>query len=313
MIRWVGSLRGKVLATTAPLSCGGNGGSNVDSKQLLNIDPCLYQLQQKRMFSRGGGGSRGARGHGWYMKYKTGEGGRHLQGEYHDRESPEVMEAWNDAVLALGSRRVYIDVVAESRRVQSLTFSKKFIEVPPLESLTGQKVRLEMDLATKVMPETTDNFIQLLNAPPGDGYVGTRLYRVEKNVGMYGGDVLTNTGKIGKAFFGDPMQMDIKKDPLVMWHIPGTVTMLVPTVGQIDSRFMMISHAAPHIDGIARAFGRLTPESLAIVADWVDTLITKFGIPTTFDFVVTEGGVLDSPSSKEITEKDDQHETTEAA
>ena len=259
------------------------------------------QQQQRRTFARGEGGSRGARGHGWYVKYRSGRGGRHLQGEYWDRAPVEEMAVWNQSVLDLGSQRCYMDVVLEPRRSdaarQSLNspLSKKFIQPPALESLTGQRVRLEMDIATAVMPETTRNFLDLLAAPVGDGYLGTRLYRVEKKVGIYGGDMLTNTGKVGKAFLGNPMHVDIAdRDPLALWHLPGTITMIVQTVGSIDSRFMLMGHASPHVDGMARAFGQLTPESTEIVVQWVDTLMTRVGIPSTYDLVVAECGVLDS-------------------
>jgi len=171
--------------------------------------------------------------------------------------------------------------------------------VPPLESLgsTSKKLRLELDIASTVMPETTQNFMDLLKAPQGDGYKGTRLYRVEKKVGIYGGDMLTNTGKVGKAAQGNPMTMEIS-DPLPLWHLPGTITMLVPTVGQVDSRFLLVAHAAPHMDGIARAFGRCTPESTEIVQNWVDTLMTRVGIPTSYDLVVADCGLLPSSSTE---------------
>jgi len=260
-----------------------------------------YCFQQQRSFARGEGGSRGARGHGWYVKYRSGRGGRHLQGEYVDRESPEQMAAWNESILALGSQRVYMDITMEPRRTTTTSFSKKFIEVPSIHTLTGQTMRLEMDVATTVMPETAQNFLDLIQAPVGQGYKGTCLYRVEKQVGIYGGDMLTNTGKVGRASKGNPMQMDIEKDPLAMWHIPGVITMLVQNVGQIDSRFLFVGHAAPHVDGIARAFGRLTPESAKFVTQWVDTLLTRVGIPTAFDLVVADCGLLEGSAAVDST------------
>lgn len=233
-------------------------------------------------------GTRGARGHGWYVNYRAGKGGRHLQGEYHDRESPNECAAWNDAILAMGSERVYMDIVMEPRRTVQL--NPKKIELPPLDSLTGDKFRIEMDVATKVMPETAQNFIDLLSAEV-HGYLGTRLYRVEKGVGLKGGDVLANSGRLGKAANGNPMALEIHSDPLAMWHLPGTVSMIVPKVKEIDSRFLLVSQPAPHIDGIGRAFGRMTPESLEVVVKWETTLLTKTGVPTSFDLIVTECGV----------------------
>ena len=105
-------------------------------------------------------GTRGARGHGWYVNYRAGKGGRHLQGEYHDRESPNECAAWNDAILAMGSERVYMDIVMETRRTVQL--NPKKIELPPLDSLTGDKFRICLlytspsprDLSTSRMPSS---------------------------------------------------------------------------------------------------------------------------------------------------------------
>jgi len=291
---------GDGLGSWSILGAGGRAATAATTRRASPASPFLLDgihCQQQRSFARGEGGSRGARGHGWYTKYRSGRGGRHLQGEYHDRESPEDMVSWNDAILALGSQRVYMDIVMEPRRGQSMQNIKpKTIPVPPLDELEGKKLHLEMEIATTVMPETTQNFIDLLQAPVGDGYKGTRLYRIDKAVGLYFGDVLTNTGKTGKAFNGDPLTLEIKKDPLAMWHIPGTISMLVPKVGEVDSRFLLCAHAAPHVDGMARAFGRLTPESLVIVTDWVGNLMTRTGIPTAYDLIVVDCGLLESSS-----------------
>jgi cyclophilin family peptidyl-prolyl cis-trans isomerase len=261
----------------------------------LPLQPSITSLSGRQF------GTRGSRGHGWFINYRSGRGGRHLQGEYFDRESPEQCAAWNDAILKLGSKRVYMDIVLEPRRA-TVALKTKIYPLPDVERLTGEKHRLTIDLASTVMAETAQNFIDLLcrkkDGIVTHGYIGSRLFRVEKNVGLKGGDVLTNTGKAGKAAYGTPMQMEIRKDPLALWHIPGTVSMLVPTVGEIDSRFLLVSHPAPHIDGICRAFGQMTPESLAIVARWQSTLITAKGIPTAYDLIIVDGGIVATSNDK---------------
>lgn len=264
---------------------------------------CVYPLRgtPHRSFATG---SRGSRGHGWFTNFRAGKGGRHLQGEYFDRDSLPECAAWNDAILQLGCTQVYLDVIAEPRRnATSNVRSKKLIEVPPLNELTGEKHRIIIDVASTVMPATAQNFVDLMKAKPAldgtHGYLGTRLYRIEKNVGIYGGDVLTNTGKTGKAFQAMAMSIDVSEtDPLPMWHIPGTVTMLVPTVGEIDSRFLLCTQHAPHLDGIARAFGRMTEESLAIVTKWQTSLLTVMGIPTAVDLIVAKCGVMGAAHAK---------------
>lgn len=207
-----------------------------------------------------------------------------MQGEYFDRSLEECQE-WNEAVLQLGSRRVYLDLALEPPTE----------ELPTLQHLSGERHRIVMDIAATVMPETTDNFIQLLQR-----YPGSRVYRIEKNVGLMMGDFLTNTGKTGQA--SEPgnyhaLSKTIHTDPLAMWHIPGTVSMLVPTVDEIDSRFMLLTREAHHLDGIERAFGRLTPESLQIIQKLEQETLTKVGIPTSAHLIVAECGIVEGTTT----------------
>jgi hypothetical protein len=60
-------------------------------------------------------GTRGQRGHGWYVNYRAGKGGRHLQGEYFDRGELEEQTHWNASILQLGSQRVYLDICVEPK------------------------------------------------------------------------------------------------------------------------------------------------------------------------------------------------------
>jgi len=245
-------------------------------------------------------GTRGSRGHGWYVNYNAGKGGRHLQGEYHDADSLKDRERWNQAVLEVGSRQLYIDVAVEPRTSGSsgdavMMSKKNFVVVPPLDELSksSEKHRLLIDVASAIMPETCQNFVDLCSASK-DGYKGSLLYRIERNVGICGGDVLSNTGKTGKAANGTPLSLTIEQDPLAMWHLPGTVTMTVAKVEEIDSRFVLCTNAAQHLDGNYRAFGKLTDDSLAIVRGWEENLLTKKGVPTSFQLIITDCGLVEA-------------------
>ena len=136
--------------------------------------------------------------------------------------------------MQLGSTLIYMDIVAEPRRHGSSIRSKKFIDVPPVDfdSLEGEKYRIEIEIASTVMPETSQNFLDLLKVDIMDGYVGTRLYRIEKNVGLCGGDVLTvltNTGKTGQAAHGKPMTIDVERGTWNMIRCRcGTFPILLP-------------------------------------------------------------------------------------
>jgi cyclophilin family peptidyl-prolyl cis-trans isomerase len=236
-------------------------------------------------------GTRGSRGHGWYTNYRAGKGGRHLQGEYYERNMDECLR-WNEAILEMGFRQAYFDVVCEPRSSEVVQQDKKGCTIAPvLEALSGEKHRLYIDLADTVMAETSANFIDLC-LKETDGYKGSLLYRFERNVGACGGDVLTNTGRAGKAAHGSPLTYTVQRDPLAMWHVPGTITMLVARVGDIDSRFVLCTEWAPHLDGINRAFGRLTEGSLAVVKKWQSTLLTRNGVPSSYDLVVVGCGTV---------------------
>jgi cyclophilin family peptidyl-prolyl cis-trans isomerase len=220
-----------------------------------------------------------------------------LQGEYHDRPSLAECQAWNQSVLGLGSSSesplptsVWLDVAVEQKggAVEDVAGQRV---VPPLETLTAPLQRLELDMAPAVMAETCHNFTALVQ---NKDYDGSLLYRFEKQVGLCGGDILTNTGDTGRSYIPDRLAVNVAGDPLVLWHVPGTVSMLVSTVDEVDSRFFFCTAHSPHLDGIHRAFGQLTPASLEIVQEWQKTLLTRDGgVPTTYDMIVVRAGLVE--------------------
>ena len=81
---------------------------------------------------------------------------------------------------------------------------------------------------------------------------------------------------------------------LVLSHVPGVVTMMSQRVQEIDSRFMLCTHHAPHMDGKAVAIGRLDEESLKKVQEWESTLITQKGHPKTVALRITDCGLIEN-------------------
>ncbi len=245
----------------------------------------MVALPGTRSFGSGGG-TRGARGRGWWINYRAGKGGRHLQGEYSHLNMDEL-KAWNEAIYSLGSQFIYMDIVVE-----------------PLHKDTDRKgevleeYRLVMELASEVFPRATENFVKLLEAQK-DGYKSSTLHRVEKTVGLMGGNVWKNTGK---CF--DDLRMPTsltsmdQRENMVLSHIPGVITMLSQRVQEIDSRFLLCSNHAPHLDGKALAIGRLDDPSLEQVQKWESTLITQNGFPTAVQLRVSECGVLEEEARK---------------
>jgi cyclophilin family peptidyl-prolyl cis-trans isomerase len=245
---------------------------------------------QRRWFGHKTFGTRGARGHGWYVNYRAGKGGRHLQGEYADRHNGN-QTAWNASVLAMGSAQCFFKVAVTSK-----AHDDQIVE----EHL------LQLNIANAVLPETCANFVNLITSRHDERtYRNSLLYRMERNVGICGGDIMTNTGRAGRPFHADatdPLTLTVK-DPLAMWHLEGTVTMLSSKVDRIDSRFILCTQAAPHLDGMHRAFGHLTPESLDAVKHMQSTLLTKDGYPLSYRMKITDCGVQGESSNSNTMEE----------
>ncbi|KAL3941641.1 MAG: hypothetical protein SGARI_000527 [Bacillariaceae sp.] len=177
-------------------------------------------------------------------------------------------------------------------------------------SSTNNKHRLTFELATTAMPQATENFLLLLK----NKFVGSTLHRVEKNVGLLGGLVVTdgegngNSKPIGQCHASlrmptSPTNMDIASERLVLHHLPGMISMVSPKVGEIDSRFLLTSTECPHLDGgNAIPIGRLSKESLEIVQHFTSTLITHRGRPTNVILRITECGALGATSATTSTE-----------
>ena len=228
-----------------------------------------------------GGGTRGARGHGWWINYRAGKGGRHLQGEY-SHLNVESLAAWNEAVFSLGSQSVYMDVAIEplhQNREEGDANVKQH--------------RLVIELASAVLPKATTNFIKLLQANK-DGFRSTVLHRIEKTVGIMGGNVWNNTGKCFEEFRmpTSPISME-QTEKMVLSHVPGVLTMLCQKVKEIDSRFLLCTNHAPHMDGRSLVIGRLDSESLQTVQLWESTLITQKGRPTSVALRIVDCGLLE--------------------
>jgi cyclophilin family peptidyl-prolyl cis-trans isomerase len=284
----------------------------------------------KRYFGSGGG-SRGARGHGWWINYRAGKGGRHLQGEYSHIDI-DAMMAWNDSIFSLGSTYLYIDIQLES--TTSTTTSSSSSSSPDSnnkDSGTTTQLpihRLTIQLASAVLPKASENFIKLIQAEAGVGYKSSTLHRVEKKVGLMGGlvwkggpdsTITTQSSKkkiaggaIGKCHpdvrMGTSLtSMDVKEEALVVSHLPGVVTMLMPRVHEIDSRFFICSHHAPHMDGKAVAVGRCADmASLELIQLWESTLITQMGRPTNVNLRIVDCGILEM---NDTVEKDNTQTT----
>jgi cyclophilin family peptidyl-prolyl cis-trans isomerase len=271
------------------------------------------RTNHQRRFMGSGGGTRGARGHGWWVNYREGKGGRHLQGEYFDRSLGDL-QVWNDAVFSLGSQLAFMDI-----KIEPMVVSDAVVGDATSKEESTTTYRLMLELATAVLPLATENFVKLLQSPPGVGYTSSTLHRVEKKVGLMGGLVwnqhhpsldsndrrMNKSAPVGKCHEDLRMptswtNMDVSSERMVLSHVPGILTMVSPRVHEIDSRFLLCSQYSPHLDGKAIAIGRLADdESFQIVQNWEQSLITLKGRPTSVVLRIVKCGLLQENDSSQ--------------
>ncbi|GMH91381.1 hypothetical protein TrVE_jg9272 [Triparma verrucosa] len=125
---------------------------------------------------KSGGGTRGSRGHGWYLKYREGRGGRHLQGRWN--VDVAEMEKWNDKIMEMSlalkkneQATAHFDLKWDGSGEQATTTEEGGEE--------EQGGRVHVDLADGLLPLTCGNFVGRLNALD----LGC-VERVEKGVGV---------------------------------------------------------------------------------------------------------------------------------
>jgi cyclophilin family peptidyl-prolyl cis-trans isomerase len=227
-----------------------------------------------------GTGSRGSRGHGWLKKYRAGLGGRHLQGRYYDRDVTKLV-ALNDQVFALNqsldTRKVaYLDI-AVGEDMKDTTSS--ITSTPPPKRIT-------IELAAAALPKTCHNFISLCQ----EGYVSSKVFRIEKNVGICFGDFVSDDvqkGTQGSCHTSvrnasEPYHPHtFEHEPLVLSHAQkGIVSMLSAGLDKNDSRFIITTvEDAPQLDGRFVAFGKVQ-QGLKELEQIAASTFTKRGRPT---------------------------------
>ena len=225
--------------------------SSSSSSSSADDFPAIQRACRRWMGS--GGGTRGARGQGWWINYRAGKGGRHLQGDYAHLDL-DMLHRWNDAVMSLGSTQAYMDIRLEDvggggGSAAASGASTETGDTADSENNSnggggGVQHRLTFELASAVLPLATQNFIKLLEAEKGIGYTGSTLHRVEKQVGLHGGlvwnpslfpdeekNVVPMKRGRGHKVVGrchpslamptSPTNMDVSSEKLVLSHLPG--------------------------------------------------------------------------------------------
>ena len=221
-------------------------------------------------------GTRGARGHGWYVKYKEGLGGRHLQGP-HPNRNVDHLNAMNQQALDLGSIQMYLELTHDNN---------------------SAKTRIDLTCAAYALPKTTKNFELLCEEKT---YLNSLVYRFQKDVGFCLGDYIRNTGKAGACHPSvTNMWGLVDSEPLVMSHTAGTISLITPGVDKGDSRFMLITHDSPHLEGRFVPFGKMTEESLEALLEIENKgIYTVRGRPI-LDMFISDCGVVYHPDKEPL-------------
>mmetsp|Transcript_5421 Transcript_5421/g.10328 ORF Transcript_5421/g.10328 Transcript_5421/m.10328 type:complete len:259 (-) Transcript_5421:60-836(-) len=229
-------------------------------------------------------GTRGARGHGWFQKYRAGLSGRHLQGRFHNRDVQKRI-AINQQVFGLNDNQQY-----NPKGLNHLAY----LDLQVADDQKDHVVhRIVIELATAALPSTCENFIKLCQ----EGlYKNSKIFKIEPKVGLCLGDVTEkNDGmqgqcheSLGNDAAGSPATFAHER--MVLSHVEkGIVSMLSTGLDQNDSRFMITTvDDAPHLDGRYVAFGKVR-EGLNVLEDIVKNTYTKRGRPTVAIQVVESG------------------------
>eukprot|EP00560_Eucampia_antarctica_P003735 CAMPEP_0197833574 /NCGR_PEP_ID=MMETSP1437-20131217/19456_1 /TAXON_ID=49252 ORGANISM="Eucampia antarctica, Strain CCMP1452" /NCGR_SAMPLE_ID=MMETSP1437 /ASSEMBLY_ACC=CAM_ASM_001096 /LENGTH=292 /DNA_ID=CAMNT_0043437699 /DNA_START=28 /DNA_END=906 /DNA_ORIENTATION=+ len=255
-----------------------------------------------------GTGTRGARGHGWFKKYREGKGGRHLQGRYHYRNVDELLKI-NDEVFSMNDDDNNIDNNNNSNMV--------YLDI----SLDGEESkRVCIELASRALPTTCSNFQKLCQTKTnivkhdndddnddddsridGDGcdwgYEYTNVFKIEKSVGLCMGDVAGRGGKGGMCH--PSVASAHAKIPYTFPHEshaishagPGIVSMLSSGLDKNDSRFIITTNDAPQLDGRYVAFGRVKEGLDYLINDIAENVYTRRGKPAVDIQIVSCGSL----------------------
>jgi len=129
-----------------------------------------------------------------------------------------------------------LDLSVLEQRQQAKVTDKAYFDVVVGDDKRNTS-RIVIALFGDVVPDTVNNFKQLVTGKPGYGYQGTTFYRVVKDLQISAGDVLGNAGKTGKsAITGDVFPQENFR---IMHSVPGIVSMQNTIDKQVDSRFFI--------------------------------------------------------------------------
>ena len=173
---------------------------------------------------------------------------------------------------------------------------------------SGGLKRVTIELATEALPLTCQNFMALCEEKDANeseishSYQNSKVFKIEPKVGICLGDIISSTGLSGSchpstsasattATKTNTSPNTFSHESTVLSHAEkGMVSMLHSGRDRNDSRFVITTKNAPHLDGKYVAFGRVK-EGLDFLEDIVKNVYTRKGRPTV-DIEVVKCGIL---------------------